>query len=108
MSMTVVWPGLDLVVQTVPGAFSGPHITVTIQVITVGNEPFLNAARNQVLHSVQRCGVGKMCHKISHERGSKPSTVVSLRVGTHMMPTTPLIYVTILAHQETVSNITPS
>ena len=58
MSVTVVWPGLDLVIQTVPRAFSGPNITVTIQDITVGNEPFLNAAINQVLHSVQRCGIG--------------------------------------------------
>ena len=57
MSVTVVWPGLDLVIQTVPGAFSGPHITVTIQVITVGNEPFVNAASNQVLHCGQRCGI---------------------------------------------------
>lgn len=108
MCVAVMRPGLDLFVQLIPGALGGSHIAVTVQVVAGRDVAFLDTTRYQRFHCVHRCRVREVGHEIPHERGGKPSTVVPLRVRTHVMPAPALVNVAILAHKETVSNIIPT
>lgn len=108
MCVAVMRPRLDLFVQLVPGTLGGAHIAVTVQVVAGRDVTFLDTTRYQRFYCIHRCRIGKMGHEVPHERGSEPPAVVPLRVRTHVMPAPTLIYVAILAHKETVSDIIPT